>query len=79
MGKNLSFSSLVPPVAKPNHLHRSEDFLWLNDSLATAPDKTFVVFVRPQEFFVICESGNIWPLAVFQRDQQLTWADRVHR
>ena len=69
MDKNLSFSSLLQSVAKPNHLYRSEegnvDFRLLTDSLATAPDKTFVVFVRPKEyFFAIFESGN--KVAVFQ-------------
>ena len=64
MGKNLSFSSLLPSVEKPNHLYRSEedkvDFRLLTDSLATAPDKTFVVLVCPQEhYFAIFESGNM--------------------
>ena len=75
MGKNLSFSSLLPSVAKPNHLYRSEednvDFRLLTDSLATAPDKIFVVFVRHKSTFLQFLSLETWPLAVFQRDQQL--------
>ena len=63
MGKNLSFSSLLPPVAKPNHLYRSEkenvDFGLFSDSLAIAPGKTFVVFTLPQEHFLaVFESGE---------------------
>ena len=64
MSKNLSFSSLLPSVAKPSHLYRSEeqniDFGLLTDSSATAPEKTFVVFIHSQEyFFAIFQSGNI--------------------
>ena len=72
MGKNLSFSSLPPLVAKPNHSYMSEedkvDFRLLTDSLATAPDKTFVVHKSAILQFLSLET---WPLAVFQRDQQL--------
>ena len=69
IGKNLSFSSLLPSVSKPNHLYRSEednvDFRLLTDYLATAPDKTFVVFVRPQEYFLRFLSLETWPFGVF--------------
>ena len=83
MGKNFSFSSLLPSVAKPKHLYKSEEnnvvFRLLTDSLATAPDKTFVIFVRPQSTLFRFLSLETWPLAVFQRGQQLIWVDYGHR
>ena len=78
-----SFSSLLSSVAKPNHLHRSEednlDFRLLNDSLVTTPDKIFVVFVHLQEYFLAILNLETWLLAVSQHDQQLIWAQCVHR
>ena len=80
MGKNLLFSSLQPSLVKPNHLYRSEednvDFRLLTDALATAPDKTFVVFVRPQRyFFAIFGSGNV----AFSSFPAFIWLYCVHR
>jgi len=64
MDRNLSFSSLLPSVAIPNHLFKLGSFKGAfnlpTDSFATAPLKIWVVLVLPHAYFwAIFESGNI--------------------
>lgn len=63
IGRNLSFSLLLPVVAKPNHLYKPEekkvDFKSDIASLAKFSDKICVVLVQLQEyFFTIWNQGT---------------------